>query len=127
VLRGGGVRAPADALVDRAVLLGDGRRLRVGAEQVRAGRGLDRRRHVQIRRHGEVDGRREVEPEVDVRVDVEQRHDLLVRERHRALRLDLVLGYAFELVAHRWLSLVIGQLSGVRFPKARCDKTQPFA
>ena len=70
---------------------------------------LDRRGDVQVRGDGEVDRRGEVEPEIDVRVDVEQRHDLLVRQRRRALGLDLVhrdllealvLRYPLQFLAH---------------------------
>jgi hypothetical protein len=120
VLRRRRVGATADVLVDRAVLLGDADGLRALAEEVRARRGLDRGGDVEVRGGREVDGRREVEPEIDVRVDVEQRHDLLVRQRRGALRLDLVHRYLLEVLVYT-LNLIahgVAPVSSVDIPWA---------
>ena len=96
-------------------------RLRVGAQDVRRGRRLDRRGDVEVRRDREVDGRREVEPEVDVRVHVEQREHFLVRERDGVLRLDLVHGYAVAVLVHRGTPIARSDCL-TAFPNPRGEK-----
>ena len=90
VLRGVGGRAAADALIERAVLVGSGHDLGVRAQDIGRGRSLDRGGHVEVRGRSQIHRGGKIEPQIDVGVDVEQRKHFLVRERDGALGLDLI-------------------------------------
>jgi hypothetical protein len=72
-----GGRAAADALLDRAMLLGQTKRLSIGAEDVGCRRRLDRRGHLQVGRRGQINRRGQIQAEIDVGIHVEQRKNFL--------------------------------------------------